>query len=191
MTYYPQPRKGILGSWDRFVGPGMTVGENLLVLGSTAIGGLFVAFQLAALHFDWLHVLLGALIGADVIGGAVCNMTATTKFWYHRREQASKNLFGFIALHILHITAVAWAFRGDGFDIIYAFVLGSWLLGSATVVMSASRLLRSPIAALLYVVTLGISLYWLGPTSGMEWFVPLLFVKLLIGHAVPPFEPRT
>ena len=182
---FAQPRPGLLGSWDRFVGPGMSVGENALLIGSTVVGGVLVAAHLSALGLSWPLVLLGALIGADVIGGAVCNMTETTKRWYHRPEQRPRDHLGFIALHLLHIVAVAWAFRGAGFDAAYALVIGGWLVASAAIVLYAPATLRSPLATTLYAVALGLSLHALGPTPGLEWFVPLLFVKLLIGHAVP------
>lgn len=180
-----QPRPGLLGSWDRFVGPGMSAGENVLMIGSTLTGGALVGAHLAALGLSWPFVVLGALIGADVIGGAVCNMTETTKRWYHRPEQRPRDHLGFIVLHLLHIVAVAWAFRGAGFDAAYALTVGGWLIATAALVLYAPATLRSPLATTLYAVTLGLSLYALGPTPGLEWFVPLLFVKLLNGHAVP------
>ena len=182
---FAQPRPGLLGSWDRFVGPGMSEGENALMIGSTVVGWVLVALHLSALGLSWPLVLLGALIGADVIGGAVCNMTETTKRWYHRPEQRPRDHLGFIALHLLHVVAVAWAFRGEGFDAAYVLVIGGWLVASAAIVLYAPAALRSPLATTLYAVALGLSLYALGPTPGLEWFVPLLFVKLLIGHAVP------
>ncbi|MEM9901610.1 MAG: hypothetical protein AAF865_09690 [Pseudomonadota bacterium] len=181
----PQPRPGFLGSWDRFVGPGMTKGETLLLLGSMVVSGSLVAFHLHVLGLTWPLVALGALIAADVIGGAVCNMTETTKRWYHRSEQRPRDHLGFIAVHVIRIIVVAWAFRGDGFDLIYAMSISSWLIASAVIVLYAPAALRSPLATLLFAVALGLSLYALGPTPGLEWFVPVLFVKLLIGHAVP------
>ena len=179
------PRPGLIGSWDRFVGPGMSKGENALLLGSTFVGGALVALHLSTLGLAWPLVLLGALIGADVIGGAVCNMTETTKRWYHRPEQRPRDHLGFIALHITHVVIVAWAFRGEGFDAIFAAAIGGWLLASALLVLYAPVALRSPLATTLLAVALGLSLYALGPTPGLEWFVPLLFIKLLIGHVVP------
>lgn len=180
-----QPRPGAPGFWDRFVGPGMSVGENTLIIGSTVIGGALVILHLSSLNLAWPLVLLGALVGADVIGGAVCNMTETTKRWYHRPGQRPRDHLGFIALHLLHIGVIAWGFRGEGFDAVYALAVGGWLLASATIVLYAPLALRCPLATASYAVALGLSLYALGPTPGFEWFVPLLFVKLLIGHAAP------
>ncbi|APX12676.1 hypothetical protein BWR18_14015 [Tateyamaria omphalii] len=180
-----QPRPGLLGSWDRFVGPGMSRGETLVLLGATLAGGALVAVHLYTLGLPWLLIALGALVAADVIGGAVCNMTETTKRWYHRPEQRRRDHLGFIALHVCHVVIVAWAFRGPGFDSIYALSIGGWLVLSAILVLCAPTVLRSPLATTFFAVALGLSLYALGPTPGFEWFVPLLFIKLLIGHAVP------
>lgn len=184
----PQPRSGLLGSWDRFVGPGMSAGETVLVIGAGIVGGLCVALHLSALDRAWPVMALGVLIGADIIGGAVCNMTGTTKRWYHRPEQRPRDHLGFIALHLLYVVAVAWAFRGAGFDAIFALVVGGFLIVAASMVVYAPAGLRSPLATALYAVALGLSLYGVGPTPGLEWFVPLLFVKLLIGHATPPLR---
>lgn len=180
-----EPRRGLIGSWDRFVGPGMSNGEHNLLIGSTVVGAALVALHLSVLGLAWPFVLLGALIGADVIGGAVCNMTETTKRWYHRSGQRPRDHLSFIALHLLHVGIVAWAFRGAGFDATYALTIGGSLLASAIIVLAAPTTLRSPLATMLYACVLGLSFYALGPTQGLEWFVPLLFVKLLIGHAVP------
>lgn len=179
------PRAGVLGTWDRFVGPGMTRGETLLLVGTTVTSGVLVAAHLGSLGMTWPLILIGAVIAADVIGGAVCNMTHTTKRWYHRPGQTARDHLGFIGLHIVHVIVVAWAFRGPGFDVVYTLVIGGWLLLSAVIVLRAPTLLRSPLAALAYAAAVGLSLYAVGPTPGLEWFVPLLFVKLLIGHAVP------
>jgi hypothetical protein len=38
----PAPRAGMLGAWDRFVGPGATAVENALFIGATAVGAAWV-----------------------------------------------------------------------------------------------------------------------------------------------------
>ncbi|MEM8552540.1 MAG: hypothetical protein AAGF45_09175 [Pseudomonadota bacterium] len=149
------------------------------------MGAVVVAVHLSALGLAWPLVVLGALIAADVIGGAVCNMTETTKRWYHRPGQRPRDHLGFISLHLLHIIVVAWAFRGAGFDAAFALTVGGLLVVTAALVLYAPPALRAPLATTFYAFALGVSLYALGPTPGLEWFVPLLFVKLLIGHAVP------
>lgn len=182
----PSPRSGLLGSWDRFVGPGMNRGENALMILASLGGALVAGWQLSAAGKSWPLVLLGSFIGVDVIGGVVCNMTMTTKRWYHRAGQRFRDHLRFIALHLSHIAVVAWAFRGEGFDAAYALTIGGWLIASAVGILCAPENLRSPLAAMGFLVAMVLSLYVVFPTPGLEWFAPMLFTKLLIGHAVPP-----
>lgn len=181
----PAPRPGLLGSWDRFVGPGMPWDENLLVIGYGIVGGIMAAWALALQGANIWLVALGAVIALDVIGGAVCNVTETTKRWYHRPGVTIAEQASFISLHILHIAIVAWAFRGEGFDTLYALTLSACLLVAMATVLATPKRLKLPVAVTFYLIAIGMVLCWLGATPGLEWFVPALFVKLLIGHLVP------
>ena len=42
----------------------------------------------------------------------------------------------------------------------------------------------------MYLLGVGLGLYQVGQTLGMEWFIPALFLKLLIGHLVPEVPPK-
>lgn len=181
----PQPRPGVLGAWDRFVGPGMGWQENTLVIGSGTVGAGLAAWALL-LHGapPWL-VALGALIALDVIGGAVCNATQTTKRWYHRPGATLRDHVSFTSLHVLHIVAVAWAFRGPGLDFAYALGLSATLITAMLVVLATPRVFKLPVAVVFYLIAIALTFHVFGATPGLEWFVPALFVKLLIGHLVP------
>lgn len=182
----PPPRSGLSGFWDRLVGPGMTASETALVVSVSLASALLVGLYLASLGMSWIQILVGAVIAFDVIGGAVCNMTDTTKRWYHRSGRTATDHLAFIGLHLLHIALVAWIFRDPGFDWQFMLVIGGWLLISAITVLSLPDLLKRPGAVTLYLIAFAAALYAVGPTPGLEWFVPVLFVKLLLGHAVPP-----
>lgn len=181
----PLPRTGWLGIWDRLVGPGMTTAELSLVLSVSLIAAILAGLNVWNLGMGWLLALISTVIAFDVIGGAVCNMTQTTKRWVHRDGTGAKEHLGFIALHVLHIVIIALLFRGDGFDWVYALVVSLCLLVSAVIVVSTPERLKMPTAVLLYLAALLIVLLGLGLTPVMEWFVPALFIKLLMGHAVP------
>ncbi len=181
----PEPRAGVLGVWDRLVGPGMTLGETTLVLSVATASAVLVALHLSALGLDGLRVLVGAIIAFDVIGGAVCTMTDTTKRWTRRAGQTVKDHLSFVSLHLVHIGVVAWLFRGVGFDAVFMVVMGGWLMASALLMSRAPGLLKQPLAVALYIIAFAAALYVVGPTPGLEWFAPLLFLKLLIGHATP------
>ncbi len=181
----PAPRTGLPGSWDRLVGPGMRWQENFLVIGSGTAGAILAAWALAAQGANIWLILLGAVIALDVIGGAVCFATETTKRWYHRLDVTAGRHVSFTCLHLLHIGVVAWAFRGEGFDATYAAAVSACLVIALFAVLAAPRYLKLPIAVTCSLVAIGLVLGVLGATPGLEWFVPALFMKLLIGHLVP------
>lgn len=180
------PRNGLIGLWDRLIGPGATPAENTLIIISSIIGTLAAALRLWLLGFNSLHLAVGAVLGFDIIGGVVCNATDTTKRWYHRSEATWIQHITFVSLHLIHVALVSWLFRDPtSFDWNYFGSISSCLLFSAAIVLATPNYLKRPIAAGLYLVAIAIGLYRVGSTPGVEWFVPALFLKLLIGHLVP------
>ena len=99
----PLPRRGWLGTWDRLVGPGMTTAELSLVLSVSLIAAILGGLNVWNLDMGWLLALISAVIAFDVIGGAVCNLTQTTKRWVHREGTGAKEHLRFIALHGLEV----------------------------------------------------------------------------------------
>ena len=56
----------------------------------------------------------------------------------------------------------------------------------------APTYVRRPLAFGLLAATIFVSLYALPPTAGLEWFMPVLFLKLDVAHLVreEPYRPR-
>jgi hypothetical protein len=108
------PRGGLVGLWDRLIGPGATPAENTLIVISSISGALAAALWLWLLEFDSLHLAVGAILGFDIIGGAVCNATDTTKRWYHRPEATWVQHLAFVFPHLIHVAIVSWLFRDIG-----------------------------------------------------------------------------
>lgn len=177
------PRSGLPGVWDRLVGPGATQGENIAILTSALLGGIGVGLLLASRGFSPLLTLIGVLLALDLFGGAVANATETTKRWYHRPGTGPVQHFGFVLPHLLHILVAAWLFRGG--DWRFLALASLYLLLCAGLVMATARDLRRPVAVSLYLGAILLWLYLFNPTPGLEWFVPVLFLKLLVGHLVP------
>ena len=188
MIEFPEPRTGFAGLWDRLIGPGATFSENTLIIASSALGAVGAAIPFA-LAGSSLVMVVAALLGFDVIGGAVANATNTTKAWYHRPGIGFSQHLNFLAPHLIHIFLVAWLFRAQPFDVGYMLIIGSTLLFSGLIVILSPKSLKRPIAAGLYLVAVATALYVTGLTPGLEWFVPALFLKLLIGHLVPEAVP--
>lgn len=179
------PRSGLLGSWDRLVGPGMTRGETVLVLAASVSGLIFAGLLMSSSGASLVSTGLSALIGFDVIGGAVCNGTRTTRAWYHRPGQTWLRHAGFVAPHLIYVVVVAACLRGPVFDSRYALVFGVGLVGAAAAILWAPARLKSPVAFTGFLVVLCATTIGPGPTPAMEWFEPALLLKLLIGHLLP------
>lgn len=180
------PCSGLGGLWDRLIGPGATPAENILIITSSITGAFAAALWLWWLGFDNLHLAVGAVLGFDIIGGAICNATDTTKRWYHRPAATWVHHIAFVLPHLIHIAIVSWLFReSTKFDWSYFGYISSCLIISAIIVLAVTSYLKRPVAAGLYLIAVAVGLYKVGSTLGVEWFVPALFLKLLIGHLVP------
>ena len=181
----PVPRPGLLGSWDRLVGPGMTVSETVMVLAASGAGALLAGWLMATSGASIWRVGLAALIGFDVIGGAVCNGTWTTRAWYHRSGQTWVQHLGFALPHLAYVAVVAAYFRGGAFDRAYMLVFGGGLVVALTAILLAPPRLKTPVAFCGYLAVLSAVEVAAGPTPAMGWFEPALMLKLLLGHAIP------
>ncbi len=163
----------------------MTTAETSLLAAATIMGAIAGGIRLWSIDASLLNLIVGALIAADLFGGVVCNAMVATKRWYHRSGQGVRQQFGFIAPHLLHIPLVAWLFRGAGLDFAYVIVTGgSLMMGAAAVIWSPPRL-KMPVAVCVFLIVVAIAYYGLGLTHGLEWFEPVLFMKLLVAHLVP------
>ena len=182
-----QPRSGILGVWDQIVGPGMPAAEVKLVLITGFVGSGMAAWRFESVNGSGRWALLAGLIGFDVLAGAVCNATQTTKNWYYSRHRSFLRTMAFILPHLGYIALIAWLWRGTrGFDSHYfAIFSASLLLSSFALIVSPPRL-AAPVAFAAFLFDLVLINLAVGITPGLEWFAPGLLLKLLIGHLVPP-----
>jgi hypothetical protein len=139
---------------------------------------------MSAIGAEWYVVLLAGVMGFDLVGGAVCNATDTTKAWYNRSAEGWRKHAMFVAPHVGYIVLVAALLRGPIPDVRYGIVVTSLLLVSAALVLASPPRLKRAVAAGLCVAALGVVAAG-GPTRGLEWFAPALFLKLLAGHLVP------
>lgn len=184
----PPPRSGLLGALDRFIGPGATRAEVVLQFAIPTVGAVGALVYASRMPTGWTlaQYVLCFLLAFDIAGGVVTNATASAKRWYHRSGQSFKEHFGFVALHLVHIVAVSWLYLG--LDITWFLIAGGYLLLAAAAVLTVSHYLQRPTALIGYAGGLLISLYLLEQPKGLEWFLPLLYLKLLVGH-LPKEEP--
>ncbi|MDX2078540.1 MAG: hypothetical protein SFZ02_19060 [bacterium] len=190
-----QPRQGILGAWDKFVGPGATSSEEWLQLG----GGIALAGMLGMLLYisrdklNWsgLQVVVVVFLALDLAGGIITNATSAAKRWYHREGQDGiKAHLPFVAVHGLHLLVIASLFRG--MDWAFFAVMYGYLLVASVVIIKTPLYLQRPMSLLLFCGACLLGIYAFIPTIGLEWFIPFFYLKLLVSHLVKeaPFSPE-
>eukprot|EP01022_Parablepharisma_sp_SALTPOND_P005438 TRINITY_DN122469_c0_g1_i1.p2 TRINITY_DN122469_c0_g1~~TRINITY_DN122469_c0_g1_i1.p2 ORF type:complete len:275 (+),score=-6.15 TRINITY_DN122469_c0_g1_i1:698-1522(+) len=189
---YPPPRKGFKGTIDKFVGPGATKVELLLQtvvpIVATVVALLYVANS--DLNWSWFQYLICGVLAIDISGGVVTNSTSSAKRWYHRDGQTFWNFFGFTSLHLLHIIVVSWVFLG--WDYSWILFSGGYLIVSSIIILSVKTYIQRPVAMIAFSLSLVLSLYVLESPQGLEWFLPLLYLKLLVCHLLreEPYQAR-
>lgn len=189
----PEPRSGLAGAWDKFIGPGATNGElGLQLWGGLGLTAVLIAINLAQrAELGWSAVQWGvfALLAFDLAGGILTNATNTAKRWYHRPGQRASHHLGFIAVHGIHLAVVAGLFRGG--DWLYLASYFGFLLLATAVTLRTPLYLKRPWVLLLFATGLILNESVLPPTPGMGWFIPFFFLKLLVAHLLPeaPFSP--
>jgi len=178
-----QPRRGFLGLCDRLIGPEATRAEIALILTASLVGGAAAAVRLFHVGANGWLVMVGAALGFDLIGGAVANATSATKRWYHRPGNTIVGHVIFLLPHVGHVALVAWLFLNGNWRYFVAVV--TFTAAAAGGVLASPPRLKCPVAVGLCLASMGGWYYLLGPTLGLEWFVPALLLKLVGGHLVP------
>ncbi len=179
-----EPRRGFLGEWDKFVGPGQTRAEFWLVI----IPSVLAAFALTAyarwkgLPWNVWQYIVAALLALDLMGGVIANATSAAKRWYHRDGQGWRQHIRFVAVHATQLFLVAWLFRS--MDWAYFLVFYGYLLTASLIIEFVPLYLQRPVALLLVVGAVLLEDYGFPAAPGMEWFVAVFFLKLLVSHLV-------
>lgn len=188
----PAPRAGMAGAWDRFMGPGATGAEEGVQAGfglAIAAGCLALFWLGGGFGLGWPAIALAVVLAADLGGGLITNATSAAKRWYHRPGHGRGAHLRFVAVHGIHIAAVAWLMAGQGW--LYFGLAYGFLLAAAVVITAVPLYLQRPVA--LGLAGLGILMAQLPLLAipGLGWFLPLLWLKLLVAHLVKeaPFAP--
>jgi hypothetical protein len=134
------------------------------------------------------RVLILAVIGLDIGGGVVANMSAGCKRFYHSQptnkiESVLKNHLVFVSLHVYPI--IIWA------------IFGRWWVGliwylsillSAYIVYKTSEKNKNTVAACLFVCVAVCSIFIAQISVVGVLLMLLLFAKLILGHMIPPIS---
>lgn len=87
--------------------------------------------------------------------------------------------------------AVAGVLAFDTSGATFVIVASGFLVAASALLMVTPLYLRRPAGFGLYAASVLLSLYAFVHPPGMEWFLPLFYLKLLLGHMLPeaPFQP--
>lgn len=176
------PRGGFGGLVDRLVGPGATKAELLLQFVPAFVAMVAAPAYALTLRVQWTQLQLGfmALLAFDLVGGVLTNATSTAKRWYHRPGQGLRQHLAFVSVHLIHVLLVALLFRAGDWG--FWLVTSGYLLGASVLILRSPLYLQRPVAQGLYGLSLLGNCYLVSPTSGLEWFLPFLFLKILVSH---------
>lgn len=184
------PRLGLLGRWDRLVGPGATVMENVGTIGLAAVGA-FLALRSTSRAPASPEASTGArrlsvlLMAVDLWGGAWCNNTPSAAHWYERDGQGPRDHLAFAAAHV-HPFVLAWLDRGHHgprrWSVWGAAHYGYQMLATTTVVSRRDRRSRRVLSIIATAGALALDRS-LGRSPNAPWFAPVYHLKLLAGHA--------
>lgn len=179
------------GKIDPLCGTGATPLERLLAYGmATLFTGIILLVDQSRdtpVAEGWWIVVL-AFFAFDIAGGAAANMLNSCKRFYHTGPQPGegksarmvKNPILFTAFHV-HPIIIAYFLQGN---LLNAAVWYALLFASvATVLMLPLYLRRAAATGLTVLAVLG-NQYFLPLGVGLEWFIPCLFIKMVLGHAV-------
>jgi hypothetical protein len=172
---------------DKFIGPGATRAEKAMQAALTVIAAIAAPLYASQVgHWTLLQYIVCALLAFDVAGGVITNATSSAKCWYHRQGRGFKQHFGFVSLHLVQIFIVAWLYLDA--DRVWFMVAGGYLLLSAAIILMVPLYLQRLTAVIFYACGLLIAVYLLTQPVGLEWFLPLFYLKVLVSH-LPTEEP--
>jgi hypothetical protein len=175
----PRPRAGFLSRWDTLIGPGSTAAEQWLILGTALAGAAVAVWAGRGLGWTAAQWAVVVIIALDLFGGVPGNATISSRRWYHRPGRRPQDHFIFVAVHLFHLIPVVLFF-----DTGWLWVAGAYgyLLTLAVVILAVPSYLRGAVAL---VATMGgvlLALYALPAVPGLEWLLPVFYLKLLAGH---------
>ena len=196
----PNIRWPYSGVPNPMVGTGANYAETGLVW-LTGLGGVVLTLFLAGdgwVGWSWWEVAIAAVIAFDLIGGAVANQLNSAKRFYHspiRPDERGLPAFFkrgliFPALHV-HPIVIYLLFKPEEFLIGIAIYLGIAL--AAAITLFSPLYLARPVGTFFVVIAILVAAFAIRPIPGFDWLLPMLALKLVLGHAVreEPYRPHT
>ncbi len=183
-TNPPRPREGMLGVWDRVVGPGAARWEMAGTVGFAAAAALLapILLQRQRPAASSLELAVASAIGKDLGGGVWRAETPSSKQWHYRPESGRLARVGIAAAQVHPVLAEAASGRGQWRSAVIAH--STLVAGAALLELTPAERRRST-AISLYAAWLGAILVAAPPPPGYAWMPALLGYKQLVGEGTP------
>ena len=179
------------GKTDIINGTGAYFEEKFLGYFGSAVIPVILAIQIMTGRVEWslLQIIVAMYLALDIGGGLVSNALNSCKRFYDspykpeegRTAKYMKKVPFFIGLHI-HPLVVGLYF--NNLDWFYALAWYSIFIICVIVVYKTPLYLKRPVGNTLTMLAILLNLYIITPVLGFEWFIPLLFIKIVSGHLV-------
>lgn len=185
------------GKPDELMGTGATKSEKIIAYASGLLVPLALLFAgiKGMVHWTWWQWLIAIAIAADISAGAVANALNSCKRFYHSPVQPGEENFRLVKNHLfftaLHVYPLIVWLAFDRTNWLFAVVWYTLLLLAAWIILRIPLYLRRPVSVAIVVSVILMNTYLVTPIAGFEWFAPLLFIKIIAGHAVreEPYRP--
>ncbi|MGF1876922.1 hypothetical protein L4D77_16525 [Photobacterium frigidiphilum] len=188
----PPARKGFFGGIDKLIGPGATKAEKNLQLYIPFIAGFIMVAYAYYWQFGWgwAQYLIAGLLTVDIVGGIITNSTSSAKRWFHREGQGFKQHMGFISTHFVQLSLFSWAFLDS--DMMWITLVGGYMVVACVTILQTPLYLQRPVAITFYALSIVLATYSFEAPQGLDWFLPLFYLKLLISHVLreEPYRPE-
>ncbi|MGD1887691.1 MAG: hypothetical protein ACFB01_11340 [Cohaesibacteraceae bacterium] len=180
------------GRSDGLVGTGATRAERFMGYGTAALlTAIIVGADLTRadpVAASWWQTAILVFFAYDIAGGAVANMLNSCKRLYHSPRKSSegallvalKDARVFTGIHI-HPIVIAATLGGS---ITSSLIWYLALQVAVWVTLATPLYLRRGAATALVMAAILLHQVWLPLGLCLEWVIPALFIKMVLGHAV-------
>jgi hypothetical protein len=181
------------------VGTGATAPEQLIVYGvSLTAASIFIPLWLQHYQgWDWWTYLVCAILAFDIAGGVVANATNSCKRFYQTPARPDdpaleRVLKSGINFDLLHLHPVVLSLLVPGAKLVHGLLWYTGLILGVLIVRWVPLYLRRPVAFSIIAVAIVVNLYVFPLGPGLEWVMPLMFLKIVYGHTVQeePYRPN-
>jgi len=183
---------------DPMAGTGATFIERLLfwIVGLIGAGLMILLAHGGWVAWSWWETALAALIAFDLIGGAAGAALNSSKRFYFSPvkpdEQGPLKYLKsgyYLPIISVHPILVYLVYRASSLwtGVAIYFAVGA----IAILVRKAPLYLARPYGVIATVAAIIANIYFIPAPAGFEWMLPVLVLKLVLGHAVreEPYRP--